>query len=100
MRQIKYQVYKMLIRIKWYFLGDYYGRLAVQARYLYGQSQLFKDRWQQIDLDFAETTFDNVAVHFFHKAQQEHIHIRARILLDSLTGRTARPYAMREGNIF
>lgn len=96
---ILYRAITVFVRFKWYILGDYYGRLGVQARYLYRHSQLFRDRWQEIDLDFAESTFDSVAIHFFHKAQKEHILIRGRILLDSILGRPPRPYVMRDDSI-
>lgn len=94
-----YQIAKLYIKLKWAILGDYYARLCVRARYLYRSSQLFKDRWQQIGLDYAEESFDNVGEHFFHKAKKEHVLIRGRIMLDSILGRPPRPYAIREGGI-
>lgn len=100
MRQwMMYQAARIFVKIQWYFLGDYYDRLAVQAMYLYRQSPLFKYRWQEMGLDFAESTFENDSIHFFHKAQKEHIVIRSRILLDSILKRPVQPYAMREGSI-
>ncbi|HXK41025.1 MAG: hypothetical protein A3G45_00300 [Candidatus Staskawiczbacteria bacterium RIFCSPLOWO2_12_FULL_37_15] len=73
LKRVLYQVAKAIIEFKWFLLGDYYSRLAVQARYLYRQSSLFKDRWQHIGLDYAENSFEDVADHFFRKAKKEHI---------------------------
>ncbi len=94
------RIAKLYIDLKWAILGDYYVRLAVQARYLYRSSQLFKYRWQEMGIDYAEESFDNIGEHFFHKAQKEHILIRSRIMLDSILGKPARPYAMVEDSIF
>ena len=76
------QTIRLYVNLKGRLLGDYYTRLAVQARYLYRSSQLFRDRWQQVSLEYAEESFSRVGEHFFHKAQKEHILIRGRILLD------------------
>lgn len=99
LKRILYHVVKAFIRFRWFLLGDYYARLAVQARYLYRQSLLFKERWQQVGLDYAEESFDNVAEHFFHKAKKEHILIRGRILLDSILGRPPQAYAISDDSI-
>ena len=99
LKRSRYLAVKIFIKVKWFILGDYYSRLAVQARYLYRSSQLFKDRWQQIGLDYAEESFDNVGEHFFNKAKKEHILIRGRIILDSFLGKEPRPYVMIEDDI-
>ena len=96
---VLYRVAKATIEFKWFLLGDYYFRLAVQARYLYRQSSLFKDRWQYIGLDYAENSFEDVADHFFWKAKKEHLLIRGRILLDSILGRPVQPYAIKDDSI-
>lgn len=93
----QYAVYMILsnfLRLKFWALSDYYGRLAVQARYLYFQSELFKMRWQEIGLDYAENSFEGQATYFFWKAKQSPWVIKRQIILDSILGRPARPYTL------
>lgn len=86
--------------LKRYVLGDYYTRIGVQARYLYRQSELFRLRWQELGLNYAEESFDNdlrgIGQHFFHKAQQSPWIVKKRIITDWLLGRPAQPYAISE----
>ncbi|OGN04224.1 MAG: hypothetical protein A3B99_03530 [Candidatus Yanofskybacteria bacterium RIFCSPHIGHO2_02_FULL_44_12b] len=84
------------LKIRWFVLGGYYARLAVQARYLYRQSDLFKMRWQELDLNYAENTFDNVATHFFRKAKSGPAVIRRRIFMDWILNRPPQPYCLRD----
>lgn len=104
---LRYFLYKscylaadIFIKVKRFFLGDYYTRLGVQARYLYRQSELFKIRWQEFGLDYAENSFDNdlggVGQHFFWKARHSPWPIKKRIILDWLLKRPAQPYALSE----
>ena len=85
------------------FMGDYYTRLAVQARYLYRQSSLFKDRWQEISLDYAENSFDDdldgIGKYFAWKARNSPWPIKKRIILDWIFGRPPQPYAIRDNSI-
>lgn len=87
-------LYKKYIQLKWTLLGQYYTSLAVQARFLYQQSPLFKYRWQELGLDFARESFDNTndGEYFFRKAQKEPFKIRFRIFLDAISGKEPRPY--------
>ncbi len=95
-----YKFAKLYIGLKWAILKGYYLRLAVQARYLYRSSQLFKDRWQQIDLDYAEQSFENdlsgVGRYFFWKAQHSPWPIKKQIILDWLLNRSEQPYAIND----
>ncbi len=95
----KYSVYLILsnlLRLKFWALSDYYGRLAVQAEYLYRQSDLFKMRWQEIGLDYAESSFQDQATYFFWKAKQSPWIIKRQIILDSILGRPAQPYVLSD----
>ncbi len=86
-------------RFRWKLLGFYYNGLAVQAGYLYRQSDLFKFRWQELGLAYAENTFmenKGEQLHFFEKARKEPLWIRFNIFLDGLTGREYRPYYLTE----
>jgi len=92
---IYYLLYKNFIQLKWKILGRYYEGLAVQARFLYQQSELFKLRWQELGLDFARESFDNNpgdGEYFFRKAQKEPFKIRWQIFLDALRRKEPRPY--------
>ena len=91
-RRVVYSIYSLVIRAKWFILGDYYYRLGVQARYLYKQSPLFKMRWQEVSLEYAENSFNDVSIHFFNKVQKEPAIIKQQILKDFLLRRPARPY--------
>ena len=85
-------LYKKFLQLE--ITKQYYVGLAVQARFLYRQSTLFKDRWQQIGLKFAEETFENTETgeYFFHKAQKEPFMIRFQIFLDTITGKEPTAY--------
>jgi hypothetical protein len=103
LKRALYQVAKAVIGLKWFLLSDYYVRLSIQARYLYKQSSLFKDRWQQIGLDYAEQSFDDdlggIGRHFFWKAQHSPWPIKKRIILDWVLDRPARSYAISDNGI-
>ena len=85
-----------LVRLKFRLLQPYYDGLVVQARYLYRQSPLFKYRWQELGLEFAESTFEKDVTHFFHEAQKEPFLIRAKIFWDAISGREPKPYYLAE----
>ena len=68
--------------------------LAVQAKFLYRQSDLFKNRYQQLGLEFAEQTFEQNAFYFFKKAQEEPFIIKAKIFFDAVSGKKPKPYYM------
>ncbi len=70
----------------------YYAGLAVQARYLYQQSELFKLRWQEMGLVFARDGFEQDGEYFFRKAQKEPLRIRLQILLDAFGKKESKPY--------
>ena len=95
-----YKFAKFCIDLKWAILGGYYLRLAMQARYLYRSSQLFKDRWQQIGLDYAEQSFEEdfgyIGRHFFWKAQNSPWPIKKQIIFDWLLNRPEQPYAISD----
>ena len=97
MHLILFYVCSLVIRLKWFILSDYYGRLAVQAQYLYKQSDLFRMRWQEISLDYAEESFNGeIAVHFFNKAQKEPFIIRWQHFKNSVIGRPVQPYVISD----
>jgi len=92
---------KKFIQLKWKIFGHYYYGLAIQARFLYRQSDLFKLRWQELGLVFAEKSFDDTddtddGVFFFRKAQKEPFIIRFCIFVDALAGKEPRPYYLKE----
>ncbi len=103
MRQALCCLIESYIGLKKMLLGSYYVRFGVQARYLYKQSQLFKDRWQQMGLDYAYQSFDDdlggVGQHFFRKAQHSPWPIKKRIILDWLLGRPINAYALSEESL-
>ncbi len=84
------------VAIRWFFLEGYYYRLAVQARHLYKQSDLFKMRWQEVDLEYAENSFENVGDYFFEKAKKEPFIIRWAIFKDALFNRPFRSYYIED----
>lgn len=100
LNRLRYLGIRAYMELKRYVLGDYYTRIAIQARYLYRQSELFRLRWQELGLDYAEESFDNdlrgIGQHFFHKAQKSPWIVRKRIITDWLLGRPAQPYAISE----
>lgn len=102
-KKLIFLFYKKFIQLKWKVLKPYYAGIAVQARFLYQQSELFKLRWQQLGLDFARESFDNNpsdGEYFFRKAQKEPFIIRFHIFMDALTGKEPRPYYVEKGQVF
>ena len=97
-KKIIFLLCKKYIEMRWKLLGKYYEGLMVQARFLYRQSELFKLRWREMGLEFAEKTFDstNDYTYFFHKAKKEPLLIRWQILLDALSKKEPRPYYIKE----
>ena len=93
-RLLMFKLAEVYLKLKWYVLGGYYSRLIVQAEYLYRQSPLFRYRWQEMGLEFAEKSFKDDTVYFFHKAKQERVWIRMRIFADAIMNRPPRPYYM------
>lgn len=87
-----YRVLRFWIEIKWKAFRFYYDRLILQARFLYRQSSLYKYRWQEFGLDFAEKSFENDVVYFFNKARNESLCLRWQLFLDGLLGREFRCY--------
>lgn len=100
LKHLRYQIAKAYVGLKKYFLDDYYIRIAVQARYLYRQSELFRLRWQELGLDYAEQSFDDdlggIGQYFFHKAQQSPWIVKRRIVADWLLGRPPQPYVISD----
>ncbi len=87
---------KTYIRLKWKILWPYYE--AVQTRFLYQQSELFKLRWQELGLDFARESFEkseDEQLYFFRKAQKEPFIIRFNIFMDALTNKEPKPYYIK-----
>lgn len=95
-KYLAYLIITNLLKLKFWVLSDYYGRLAVQAKYLYRQSELFKMRWQEMGLDYAESNFEDQPTYFFWKAKQSPWTIKKEIILDSILGRPARPYVLSD----
>lgn len=75
-------------------LAPYMQGLMVQAKFLYRQSDLFKNRHQTLGIEFAEQAFKNDMVYFFRKAKKEPLIIRVKIFLDTTLGKELRPYYM------
>lgn len=95
LRHTPYWVIAAFVKAKYFFLRGYYRRLGVQARYLYRSSQLFKERYQQAGLDYAESSFPGeTASHFFWKAGKGPMRIRFQIFLDFLLNRPEQPYVI------
>lgn len=85
-------------RIRWFFLRDYYNRLAIQAVFLYKQSELFKLRWQELRLEYATASFKapGTGMYFLEKAKRAPLQIRWQLLKDSLAKRPMRAYYFSE----
>lgn len=86
---------KKFIQLKWKLLWRYYAGLAVQTRFLYQQSELFKLRWREMGLEFAKESFEKSESDqqcFFWKARKEPFKIRFQIFLDAITRKEPRPY--------
>ena len=91
-----FDIYKFYTEKKWQLLRFYYDRLMYQANFLYRQSDLFKMRWQQMGLDFAEKSFEGDVKLFFWKAQNESFRIRLQLFLDGLLNREIKSYYSSE----
>lgn len=91
---IRFGLKLLWTRIRWFFVKDYYERLAVQARHMYRQSELFRLRWRELGLEYAEESFiaPSTGTHFFEKAKRAPFAVRWRIFKDSLTGQPVQPY--------
>ena len=89
---------RLWTRIRWFFLKDYYERLAVQARFLYRQSDLFKLRWRELGLEYAESSFLNpvTGIYFFEKAKHAPLAIRLKLFKDALTNRPMQAYYLED----
>ncbi|OGD45293.1 hypothetical protein A3J02_01940 [Candidatus Azambacteria bacterium RIFCSPLOWO2_02_FULL_46_11] len=96
MERILRKIIEFYVLTKWRILGNYYKGLLVQAEFLYRQSPLFRERWLTMGLEYAEMSFENEAQHFFYKAKQEPMLIKARIFWDSLLGRPVQTYYISE----
>lgn len=97
-KKLIFLLYKNYIQLKWKIFWRYYAGLAVQARFLYQQSPLFKYRWQEMGLDFARESFDNTpsdGEYFFWKARKEPFKIRWQIFLDAITEKKAKAILFR-----
>lgn len=81
------------VAIKHWLLAPYYQGLAVQARYLYRTSDMFKLRWEALGYDYAIESFaGETGLYFFDKARNEHWRIRLQIFVDATLGRNLKPY--------
>ena len=98
-RRLAWPVLRTNISAKHWLLDPYYRGLAVQARYLYRTSDLFRSRWEALGYDYAMESFEgDTGIHFFYKARKEHWWIRSAIFVDATLGREPRPYCMsKEG---
>ncbi len=85
-------LYALFLELKYQLLKPYFAGLAIQAKFLYRQSDLFKSRYQELGLETAEKLFEKDAVSFFKKAQKEPFAIRLQIFIDATFGRQQRPY--------
>lgn len=97
-KKILFLFCKRYVQLKWKILQPYYEGLAVQIRFLYRQSTLFKDRWQLLGLEFANESFENNSneqMLFFRKAQKEPLKIRFQIFMDAIQGKEPRPYYIK-----
>lgn len=102
---MKYVISKFLylvceLYIKLYFLlfKEYIVGLAVQGEYLYRQSSLFKERWQNFGIDFARKMFEKEIEFWYLKAKKEPFVIRWQIFVDTIIyGKDPRPYYINEG---
>lgn len=91
-RLFSWPLLRFSIVVKHWVLAPYYDGLAVQARYLYRTSDLFRFRWEALGYDFAMDLDKDTGLYFMHKARQEHWYVRLRIFLDATLGRKPRPY--------
>jgi len=83
------------VQFKWRIFWPYYQGLIVQTKFLYRESTLFKDRWQELGLDIANKLFeDNLdeQTFFFCEARKQPLKIRFRILMNAIQGKEAKPY--------
>jgi hypothetical protein len=96
MHRLKYWLLLNLARLRWMIFRPYYTRLMVQAHYLYGQSDLYKHKWESLGLEFADSGFEENANYFFWKAQQSSWIIKRQIIADMIMGRPARPYCLSD----
>ena len=96
LERILRKIIEFYVLTKWRILGNYYKGLLAQAEFLYRQSPLFRERWLTMGLEYAEMSFENEAQHFFYKAKQEPMLIKARIFWDSLLGRPVQTYYISE----
>ncbi len=80
------------LKLKYKLLRPYIEGLIIQARFLYRQSDLFKERLYYFGLETAEKLFEKDAVFFFNKAKKEPLPIRLRIFIDATLNRKQRPY--------
>ena len=89
---ICFKICKFYIEKKWQLLRFYYERLMRQANFIYRQSDLFKIRWQELGMEFAEKSFEGDIRFFFWKARQEPFKIRWQLFLDGLLNREPQVY--------
>ncbi len=92
----RFKIYKFYGDTKWKLLSSYYDRLYHQAKFLYRQSDLFKLRWQEFGLDFAEKTYERDSIIFLNLAKKEPIRIRWQLFLDGLLNRELQTYYFKE----
>jgi hypothetical protein len=85
-------LYVLFLELRYRLLKPYFSSLAIQARFLYRQSDLFKNRYQQLGLEAAEKLFEKDAISFFKKAQKEPLIIRLQLFFDATFGREQRAY--------
>ncbi len=82
-----------LINLKWRYFGFYYEGLAIQAQYLYRQSERYKTRWQLLGREYAEKEFGEFDMKYFYRlAKKEPFLIKLNILMDGLLGRERQGY--------
>jgi len=99
--QLKFVCETKFLNWKRKIFKQYYDRLCLQTRFLYKQSELFKERCRLLGIDFAKQTFDeeiDEQIIFFNKAQQQPLIIRFHIFMDAITGKQPRVYSIRRQN--
>jgi len=83
---VLYFIYRYVV-LKHWLLAPYYRGIAVQAKYLYRTSDLFKERWKGFSYEYAKQGLTgDIGIRFFNEARRAPWRIRGR---SSLTQHSA-----------
>lgn len=82
--------------VKYRIFQDYLVRVNVQAYQLYKGSSLFKLRWQEMSLKFAEDSYEQDRHFFIDKVKKGPRLIRLRLFRDFMTGAPYNAYFIRD----